>query len=92
VGDFFDTYVFGPGRAALVAGQLPVAQADADRDRYAEMRTRTFDWFAELRAEREQLQIQLDAIDTTTGRPADIGLLDRLPLAANPLPPPDPSA
>src|SRR6202012_6007822 len=32
VGDFFATYVFGPDRAALVAGQLPVTQADADTD------------------------------------------------------------
>ena len=121
VGEFFDTYVFGPGRAALVAGQLPVTQADADADRdatrhalalrlkqnetakkaqitahghlpeddpdtAAEMRTRIFDRFAELRAEREQLQAQLDALDTTTAQPADISLLDQLPLAANPLP------
>jgi hypothetical protein len=51
------------------------------------MRTRIFDRFAELRAEREQLQAQLDALDTTTARPADISLLDQLPLvASNPLP------
>jgi len=121
VGEFFDTYVFGPGRAALVAAQLPVTQADADAGRdatrhalnlrlkqnetakkaqitahehlpeedpgtAAEMRTRIFDRFAELRAEREQLQAQLDALDTTTAQPADITLLDQLPLTANPLP------
>jgi hypothetical protein len=50
------------------------------------MRTRIFDRFAELRAEREQLQAQLDALDTTTAQPADISLLDQLPLTANPLP------
>jgi hypothetical protein len=121
VGDFFGTYVFGPGRAALVAAQLPVTQADADADRdatraalalrlrqnetakkaqitahehlpeddpgtAAEMRTRIFDRFAELRAERKQLQAQLDALNTTAAQPADISLLDQLPLASNPLP------
>jgi hypothetical protein len=50
------------------------------------MRTRIFDRFAELRTEREQLQAQLDALDITTARPADISLLDQLPLASNPLP------
>ena len=35
VGEFFDTYVFGPDRAALVAAQLPATQADADADRDA---------------------------------------------------------
>jgi hypothetical protein len=50
------------------------------------MRTRIFDRFGELRAEREQLQAQLDTLDTTTPRPADLSLLDQLPLAGNPLP------
>jgi hypothetical protein len=121
VGDFFDTYVFGPGRAAPVAGQLPATHADAQADRdaardalqlrikqnetakkaqitahenlpeddpdtAAEMRTRIFDRFAELRAERDQLQAQLDALDTTTPQPADLSLLEQLPLADNPLP------
>ena len=52
----------------------------------AEMRTRIFDRFAELRAEREQLQAQLDTLGTTTPQPADLSLLDQLPLAGNPLP------
>jgi site-specific DNA recombinase len=59
---------------------------DDDPGTAAEMRTRIFDRFAELRAERDQLQAQLDALDTTTAQPADLSLLDQLPLAGNPLP------
>lgn len=50
------------------------------------MRTRIFGRFAELRAEREQLQAQLDALTAATPQPADISLLDQLPPAGNPLP------
>jgi site-specific DNA recombinase len=120
VGEFFDTYVFGPDRAALAAAQLPATQADADADRdaaraalllrlkqnetgkkaqilafehlpedpdaAAEMRARIFDRFAELRTDHDQLQAQLDALDTDPPEPADLSLLDQLPLTDNPLP------
>jgi site-specific DNA recombinase len=124
VGDFFNTYVFGPDRAALVAAQLPATQADAqaardadraaltlrlkhnetaknaqilafehlpdDPDAAADIRTRIFDRFAELRTEHDQLQNQLDALDVTPARPADLTLLDQLPLTGDPLPRLDP--
>jgi hypothetical protein len=44
------------------------------------MRTRIFERYAELRAEGQQLQAQLDALDATTPHAADTTLLDQLPL------------
>jgi site-specific DNA recombinase len=66
--------------------QLP----EDDPDTAAEMRARIFDRFAELRAERDQLQAQLDALDATAPQPADLTLLDKLPLCGDPLPRLDP--
>jgi DNA invertase Pin-like site-specific DNA recombinase len=122
VGLFFAGHVFGPGRAALLAAQLPAtdAAAQADRDARAAalrtrlrqidtaqgscileleqlpagpagtaaaaMRTRIRARFADLHAEREQLQAQLDALAAATPRAADPGLLEELPLAGDILP------
>ena len=51
-----------------------------------EMLGRIFRRFTELRAEREPLQAQIDALQAAPVQPADFSLLDQLPLTANPLP------
>lgn len=122
VGLFFRNHVFGPGRADLLAAQLPAtdAAATADRDAAATalgvklkqndaaqkaqilanekippgldpaaavaMRAQIAERFAELHAERQQLQARLDALAAGTPRAADTTLLDELPLAGDILP------
>jgi hypothetical protein len=67
----------------LAREDLPADPAD---DTAAEIRARIRQRFAELTAERRQLQAQLDALDATTPRTADTSLLDELPLADDILP------
>ena len=117
VGLFFAEHVFGPGRAALLAAQLPATDAAAAAERDAQaaalaarlkrietgqnscileleelpadpadtaaaaMRTRIRARFAQLHAEREQLETQLAALAQTTPKAADPTLLDELPHA-----------
>ncbi len=50
------------------------------------MRTRIRGRFAELHAEREQLQSQLDTLTAIVPQAADTSLLDELPLAGDILP------
>jgi hypothetical protein len=57
-----------------------------DDDAADEMRARIFERYAELRAEGQQLQAQLDTLDATTPRAADTTLLDELPLLGDILP------
>ncbi len=54
------------------------------------MRARIRDRFTELHHERQQLQVQLDALAETTPKAADTTLLDELPLAGDILPGLDP--
>jgi hypothetical protein len=75
VGRFFATRVFGPGRAELLAAQLP---ADPSDTAAAAMRARIRARFAELHTEREQIETQLRALEKTTPA-ADPTLLDQLP-------------
>ena len=124
---FFSAHVFGPGRADLLAAQLPATDAAAAADRDAQaaaltarlkqldtaqnaqilaleqlpadpadgaaaaMRARITARFAELHADREQAQAQLDTLAAATPQAADPALLDELPLAGDILPglPPD---
>ena len=123
----FGEHVFGPGRAGLLAAQLPTTDAAASEDRDARaaalnaklkqldtaqnaqilaleqlsadpadtaaaaMRARITARFAELHADREQAQAQLDALTAATPKAADPTLLKELPLAGDILPglPPD---
>ena len=114
-GLFFAEHVFGPGRAALLAAQLPATDAAAAADRDAQaaalaarlkrietgqnscileleelpadpadtaaaaMRTRIRARFAELHAEREQLETQLAALAQSTPKAVDPALLGRAP-------------
>ena len=127
-GLFFAEHVFGPGRAALLAAQLPAtdAAAAAERDARAAalaarlkrietgqnscileleelpadpadtaaaaMRGRIRARFAQLHAEREQLETQLAALAKTTPKAADPSLLDELPLRRGHPARPDPAA
>ena len=52
----------------------------------AAMRARIRERFGELHAERQQIQAQLDALDTTEPRAANPALLDQLPYAGDILP------
>jgi hypothetical protein len=63
--------------------QLPADPADTAS---AAMRTRIRARFAELHAEREQLQAQLDGLAEIVPQAADVTLLDELPLAGDILP------
>ena len=117
--DFFDTRVFGPDRAALLAQQIPATAAQAaeaharDRDRLAKelaridlaqrsqitqidtldpdpanttaqaMRHRCYERFAELQADRDTVQAQLDTLNRATAHDTDAWLLDLIPLLAD---------
>jgi len=63
--------------------QLPADPADETAN---EMRAHIRERFAQLRAERQQIQAQLAALDKTQSKAADTSLLDRLPLAGDILP------
>ncbi|MGH3191127.1 MAG: hypothetical protein ACRDOL_28550, partial [Streptosporangiaceae bacterium] len=71
------------GKKAQIVAQEQLPPDDAAAD---EMRARIFERYAELRAEGQQLQAQLDALDATTPHAADTTLLDELPLLGDILP------
>jgi site-specific DNA recombinase len=78
----------GQDSCILELEQLP---ADPAGTAAAAMRTRIRARFAELHADREELQAQLDALAAVVPQAADTSLLDELPLAGDILPglPPD---
>ena len=78
----------GQDSCILELEQLPADPADTAA---AALRTRIRAPFAELHAEREQLQARLDALAAVVPQAADTSLLDDLPLAGDILPalPPD---
>jgi hypothetical protein len=89
VGRFFATRIFGPGRAALLAAQLPATDADAAAARNAEaarLQARIRARFADLHHEREQIETQLANLARTTPVATDPALLDELPLLGDILP------
>ncbi len=71
-------------RAQILAQEeLP---ADPTDPAAAAMRARIRERYGELHAERQQIQAQIDALDTTEPRAADPALLDQLPYAGDILP------